>query len=152
MTGQLWYCAVRFALVVPRLLLTGPPIAGSGMLSLSGPPGPWLRRDYKNSPGNPDPLIRSSTGEPGLSLWHLLGSQPGLPGHAINAPSFTSGPIPARFLLGLTAPFLRPELPRFRGRKVLSRSLNRLAERSFRNPFGMTGGDPKHTRAEQEES
>ena len=44
------------------------------------------------------------------------------------------------------------ELPSFGGQKVLARGLNRRTEWSFRNPFGMTGGDPKHTRAEQVES
>jgi hypothetical protein len=34
-----------------------------------------------------------------------------------NAPSFTSGPIPARFLSGLAAPFSRPDLPLFEGKK-----------------------------------
>jgi hypothetical protein len=117
--------------------------------------------------GTPDPLIRSSTGEPGLSLsgskidaridlvaWHFLEGVPSGPIQVVqfNAPSFTSRPIPARFLSGLAALFSRPELPRFRGQKVLHRSLNGLAELSFRNPFGMTGGDPKHTRAEQVEN
>ena len=124
------------------------------MLSLSGPPGPWSRRDYGNSPDNPDRSIRSSTGEPGLSLWHLLEGAflRAFQVVQFNAPSFTSGPIPARFLSGLAALFSRPEPPRFRGQKVLHRSLYGLAELSFRNPFGMTGGDPKHTRAEQVEN
>jgi hypothetical protein len=84
------------------------------MLSLSGPPGPWLRRDYKNSPGNPDPLIRSSTGEPGLSLWRPL--RAGAIPHqrevsAINAPTLHFGPIPARFFAPRTAPVLRAKNP-----------------------------------------
>ena len=95
------------------------------MLSLSGPPGPWLRRDYKNSLGNPDPLIRSSTGEPGLSL-------------SSTPQRFVCGPFPAVFRA--------PNCLRFAGRKAFTAGLNGLAAWSFRNPFGMTGGDPKHSR------
>jgi len=69
-----------------------------------------------------------------------------------NAPTLQPEPIPARFL--------RPKRPgnseknsrEFRADKPITRCLNRRSEWSFRNPFGMTGGDPKHTRAEQEES
>jgi hypothetical protein len=57
---------------------------------------------------NPDPLIRSSTGEPGLSLWRPL--RAGAIPHqrevfAINAPTLHFGPIPARFFAPRTAPF-----------------------------------------------
>lgn len=91
---------------------------------------------------NPDRAIRSSTGKTRPVLWHSQGN----PNRAaevmqFNAPTLHFGPIPARFW--------RPEEPPTEGRQALIRCLNRPSEWSFRNPFGMTGGDPKHTRAER---
>jgi hypothetical protein len=94
------------------------------MLSLNGPPGPWLRRGYTNSLGNPDRSIRSSTGEPGLSLlaqdqcpyrscrWHFLGSQSG-PSRSCNSTPqrLTPGLLPALFFVPRTAPFQRQKSP-----------------------------------------
>jgi hypothetical protein len=65
-----------------------------------------------------------------------------------------------RFTLGLFRPLSgAPENPLGilgripeRADKPSSRCLNRPSEWSFRNPFGMTGGDPKHTRAERVEN
>ncbi|WP_160169054.1 hypothetical protein [Bradyrhizobium sp. Ai1a-2] len=46
----------------------------------------------------------------------------------------------------------REEFPKSRAAKPFTRSLLRLVEWSFWTLLGATGGDPKHTRAEQEES
>ena len=54
------------------------------------------------------------------------------------------GPVPTRF----RARTFRS----FRADEPFTRCLDRLAEWSFRNPVGVTGGNPKHTRAERFES
>jgi hypothetical protein len=46
----------------------------------------------------------------------------------------------------------REEFPKLQAAKSFTRSLFRLAEWSFWTLLEATGGDPKHTRAEQEES
>jgi hypothetical protein len=76
---------------------------------------------------NPDRLIRSSTGEPGLSLWHLLEGAflRAFQVVQFNAPTLHSGPIPAPFLSGFSARFSQPQTTHFQGRKVLVRSLVR---------------------------
>ena len=54
MTGRKWCCAVRFALVVPRLLIDRTAlVGGAGCYLVSEPPGPWLT--WHCSLGNPDP-------------------------------------------------------------------------------------------------
>ncbi len=107
------------------------------MLSLERTPEPWLSR--------PRSFFRSSTGEPGLFSGILWAAKPGLPGHAIQRPNASTRAYSGPF-------FSAPRSPKFRADKPFTRSLNRRSEWSFRNPFGMTGGDPKHTRAEQEEN
>ena len=109
-------------MVVPRLLLTGPLYRGFRIVILERTSRTMTAiGTIRIARGTPDPLIRSSTGEPGLSLWHFLAPDPGLPGHAINAPTLHlprhSGPVPARFSLALRPRFRAPNYPLFESKK-----------------------------------
>jgi hypothetical protein len=92
----------------------------------------------------------------------LVAALPGKPnraflGHAFNAPTL--------HFYASSLSLFRPVLLRPKAQGILRRipvnfgqtspapaASTGRAEWSFRNPFWMTGGDPKHTRAEQEES
>ena len=67
-------------------------------------------------------------------------AQPGLPVMQFNAPSFTSGPIPARFFGGPCGPFSRPRTAPFWADKPSPAASTGWTEWSFRNPFGRPAG------------
>src|SRR3982074_3640102 len=139
-------------MVVPRLFIDRTAFRGAGCYSLSGMPDHGCPKQTVLD--NPDRAIRSSTGETRPVLWHSQGKPEPGPPRSCNS-------TPQRFTLGLFRPLSRApknpwefseEFPRTEGRQALIRCLNRPSAWSFRNPFGMTGGDPKHTRAERVEN
>ena len=69
-----------------------------------------------------------------------------------NAPTLTFGPVTGPVFRAPNCPVSEAETTPSKGQKALRPRPSPVAEWSFWNPFGMTGGDPKHTRAEQEES
>ena len=94
---------------------------------------------------SPDPSSAAQPVNPACSLTFSR-----LPKRASEVMQFNA---PTHTKLSLFRPVFRaPKASEFRADKPFTRCLNRPSELLFRNPFGMTGGDPKHTRAEQEES
>ena len=100
--------------------------------------------------GNPDPPSAAQPVKPGLFSDTPRANPIGFAEVMhFNAPRFTLG-LFRPLLFGPVRPLSRaPKNPEWKADKPSSAASTGSAEWSFRNPFGMTGGDPKHTRAER---